>query len=178
MGAGCFNWMRGSRSHKPARAITICAAALTLCVGSVHAQDTQNQQPAGDGSTAASQQQRIACQSQPGERQHCAADTSAGVALVSSSGAAPCLLGKTWGYDNTGIWVSDGCGGEFVAGQSTEQAEKKKPLEHIPNIGFLLYDGEKGQIYFRLFSYTRYLNQRNIEASYTEAFGVEQAVQH
>ena len=52
-----------------------------------------------------------------------------------------------------------------------------KPPEHVPNAGFLLYDGEKGQIYFRLFSYVRYLNQRNIDATYTDAFGVERTVQ-
>ena len=133
-------------------------------------------QAASPGETQATGQSRISCASQPSERQHCTADTSAGVALVNASGAAPCLLGKTWGYDDTGIWVSDGCGGEFVAGQTTQQAEKKKPLEYVPNAGFLLYDGEKGQIYFRLFSYARYLNQLNIDPSYVDAFGVTQPV--
>jgi len=127
--------------------------------------------------SVAAQQDRVSCASAPGERQYCAADTSAGVALASSSGASPCLLGKTWGYDDSGIWVADGCSGEFVAGQTTAEADKKKPLEHIPNIGFLLYEGEKGQIYFRLFSYTRYVNQRNIDGSYTDAFGVPHALQ-
>src|SRR5689334_18921798 len=50
----------------------------------------------------------ISCRSELGERQYCSADTSSGVALVSSDGPAPCLLGKTWGYDDGGIWVSDG----------------------------------------------------------------------
>jgi len=60
----------------------------------------------------------VACSSQAGERQHCAADTSAGVALQNSTGTGACLLGKTWGYDDAGIWVSDGCSGEFVLGQT------------------------------------------------------------
>jgi Protein of unknown function (DUF3011) len=134
---------------------------------------------AGRAQTApAAPQGTVTCSSAAGERNHCAADTSAGVALVKSTGTAPCLLGKTWGYDDTGIWVSDGCSGEFVAGQAaTSQTEKKKPFEHIPNLGFLLYDGEKGQIYFRLFSYVRYLNQRGIDASYTDAFGNTKTVQ-
>ena len=42
-----------------------------------------------------------------------AADTSAGVVLVESTGPAACLLGKTWGYDDKGVWVADGCSGEF-----------------------------------------------------------------
>jgi hypothetical protein len=124
-------------------------------------------------------QANVQCASRPGERQVCRADVSAGVALVRSYGEAPCLLGKTWGYDDTGLWVSDGCSGEFVAGQlAAEQASKKaKPLEHVPNAGFLLYDGDQGQIYFRLFSYARYLNQRNIDETYTDAFGVQHTVQ-
>jgi hypothetical protein len=138
--------------------------------------------PAAASSAAPQQpatpQSRVTCTSKPGEREHCAADTTAGVALVQSTGTAPCLLGKTWGYDDTGVWVSDGCGGEFIAGQAVqEEAKKQKPLEHIPNVGFLLYSGEKGEIYFRLFSYVRYLNQRNIDPSYTDSFGVQRSVQ-
>src|SRR4029077_16171966 len=39
----------------------------------------------------------MTCSSALGERTQCAADTSAGVVLVRSTGAAPCLLGRTWG---------------------------------------------------------------------------------
>jgi Protein of unknown function (DUF3011) len=117
----------------------------------------------------------VACSSKPGERNHCAADTSKGVVLARSHGEAPCLLGKSWGYDTEGVWVSDGCSAEFlVRGDvpaSTEEQKKQKPLEHIPNVGFLLYDGEKGQIYMRLFSYVRYLNQKGLDPTYTDAFG-------
>ncbi len=58
-----------------------------------------------------------------------------------------------------------------------EEVTKRKPLEHVPNVGFLLYSGEKGEVYFRLFSYVRYLNQRNIDPTYTDSFGVERSVQ-
>jgi len=133
----------------------------------------------GGAQTAAAPPERsVTCSSSPGTREHCTADTSAGAALVRSIGTAPCLLGKTWGYDDTGIWVADGCSGEFMAGKPVEaETEKKKPFEHIPNIGFLLYDGEKGQIYFRLFSYVRYLNQLHIDERYTDAFGSTKTVQ-
>ncbi len=94
-----------------------------------------------------------------------------------SIGSAPCLLGRTWGYDEDGIWVSDGCSGDFIAGQRAGQPTKEKAPEYVPNAGFLLYDGDKGQIYFRLFSYVRYLNQRNLDASYTDLFGVPHPVQ-
>jgi hypothetical protein len=56
----------------------------------------------------------VNCTSTPGERQHCSANTSAGVLMKASTGSAACLLGKTWGYDDAGVWVLDGCGGEFL----------------------------------------------------------------
>jgi Protein of unknown function (DUF3011) len=163
----------------------VATILMVTLAGRSNAQTTSDpaspaESPAGastpDGQ-AATQAVTIPCTS-TGERVHCAADTSAGVALVRSTGSAPCLLGKTWGYDDTGVWVSDGCGGEFIAGQAAqEETTKTKPLEHIPNVGFRLYEGEKGEIYFRLFSYVRYLNQRNIDPSYTDSFGVQHSVQ-
>src|SRR4030095_2479599 len=44
--------------------------------------------------------QVISCVAKKGERQVCAADTAAGVALLRSTGESSCLLGKTWGYDD------------------------------------------------------------------------------
>jgi len=129
--------------------------------------------PAQAAALQAAAQNRVECNSEAGQRVVCKADTSAGVALLRSSGSAACLLGKTWGYDDAGIWVADGCSGVFFAGQlpQGQAPAKAKPLEHVPNVGFLLYDGDKGQIYFRLFTYARYLNQRNLDATYTDAFG-------
>jgi hypothetical protein len=61
---------------------------------------------------------------------------------------------KNLGYDQTSVWVSDGCSAEFGTGPPGEpETTKPKPLSHIPNVGFLLFDGDKGQVYFRLFSY-------------------------
>jgi hypothetical protein len=60
---------------------------------------------------------RLACVSEPGEQQHCAADTTAGVALVKETGTTPCILGNNWGYDAQGVWVSDGCSAEFTLGK-------------------------------------------------------------
>ena len=54
------------------------------------------------------------------------ADTSKGVVLLRSMGDAPCLLGRTWGYDQTSVWVSDGCSAEFATGPAGEQ-ERRSP---------------------------------------------------
>ena len=123
----------------------------------------------------------VSCSSKAGDRQHCPADTSKGIALARSSGDAPCLLGKTWGYDDTGVWVADGCSADFVVGQKLAEAAEKaatkeKPLQHIPNVGFLLVDGDKGQVYVRLFTYVRYLNQKGLDPSYEDSFGSVKSV--
>jgi Protein of unknown function (DUF3011) len=122
--------------------------------------------------------QTVSCASKPGERRQCSADTSAGVVLLRSTGEAPCLLGKTWGYDQKSVWVSDGCSADFGTSPATApDTEKPKPLSYIPNAGFLLVDHDKGQVYFRLFSYARYLNQRSLDESYVDAFGNTKTVQ-
>ena len=124
----------------------------------------------------------MTCASKPGERQHCPANTSKGVALVRSAGEAACLLGKSWGFDDQGVWVSDGCVGTFLVsaqepGAPEATPEKKKPLQYIPNAGFLLVEGDKGEMYIRLLSYARYLNQKGLDATYTDSFGNTKSVQ-
>lgn len=163
------------------RIVALCVAVLALIAASATAQDGTSAQTAtastAPGASAPAPAARISCASEPGSRTHCAADTSQGIALVTSSGNTSCLLGKTWGYDDTGIWVSDGCSGEFIEGHATEQPAKKKPMEHIPNQGFLLYSGDEGEIYLRLFTYARYTNQLNLKPTYVDAFGNTHTVQ-
>src|SRR5262245_14825239 len=139
-------------------------------------------QPQSRDVQAAKESVTITCRSGLGERNHCPADTSSGVALLRSSGQAPCLLGKTWGYDDQGVWVSDGCSGEFVVGEQLSKvaqkaATRQRSPQYVPNAGFLLYEGANGQIYMRLFSYARYLNQESLEPSYVDFFGNPHDVQ-
>ena len=103
---------------------SIIAALVTLTTISIAY--AQSPDPGTNGSSPSP----VACQSRPGERMQCAADTAAGVVLIRSVGAAPCLLGKTWGYDQISVWVADGCSGEFLVGQpAAAQETPKKPLE-------------------------------------------------
>ena len=60
----------------------------------------------------------LACGSDGAGRQHCDADTSAGVALAKTTGTASCVLGESWGTDATGVWTDGGCRGEFVLGDT------------------------------------------------------------
>jgi predicted porin len=58
----------------------------------------------------------LSCVSVDGGRHHCPGYTAAGVALSRSTGSATCLLGRNWGYDAKGVWVTEGCGAEFLLG--------------------------------------------------------------
>jgi len=69
--------------------------------------------------------QLLICESQPGGKEYCSADTSSGVALATQTSSESCLLGKTWGYDDMGIWVADGCGAQFVVGRTEDASDKQ-----------------------------------------------------
>lgn len=44
---------------------------------------------------------------------YCPADTSGGVQIEQQHSSAPCSWGDSWGYDNGGVWVDQGCRGTF-----------------------------------------------------------------
>jgi hypothetical protein len=59
----------------------------------------------------------ITCSSDNGGRQYCAADTRGGVRLVKQRSGSACTQGRTWGYDNRGVWVDRGCRADFQLGR-------------------------------------------------------------
>src|SRR4051812_1843319 len=138
----------------------------------------------------------VTCWSQKGERRTCPADTSAGVALQRSIGTDECLLGKTWGYDNNSVWVSDGCSGEFVSGQQTAApAASTTPVSTIPasntaqesprietwgsvepGKGFLVGRTEMGELSISVYALTRYLNQLPPHQTFKDHLGREQDI--
>ena len=61
----------------------------------------------------------VSCVSANGQRSECAADTSSGVLLLHQTSETNCLLGRNWGYDAHGVWVTEGCGGEFATGNTS-----------------------------------------------------------
>ena len=154
-------------------AVTVAAAILLIAVNRTAAQSAPQDPAQGQSQRQAA---LVTCRSTTNQRTGCPADTSAGVVLRRSFGSAACLLGRTWGYDDTQIWVSDGCSAEFVIGQPAPEGPEKPATKleapaYVPNAGFLLVDGDKGQMYVRLFSYARYLNQKGLDAQYTDSFG-------
>ena len=60
--------------------------------------------------------QTFLCQSNNERRETCRADTRYGVALLRQVSEAPCVRDRTWGVGPEGVWVKDGCRGEFALG--------------------------------------------------------------
>jgi hypothetical protein len=58
----------------------------------------------------------VTCESMNDERNHCAADTQFGVAVFRKLSERDCILGETWGFDQDGVWVDDGCHAQFALG--------------------------------------------------------------
>ena len=57
---------------------------------------------------------RLWCESRDFHRNYCpTGQTIASARLVEQQSRAACIQGRTWGYDRGGIWVTQGCSGEF-----------------------------------------------------------------
>ena len=55
----------------------------------------------------------IRCESIDGHLQRCQTDLPGGMELVRQLSDSPCVIGRTWGWDRSGLWVDQGCRGEF-----------------------------------------------------------------
>ena len=82
-----------------------------------------------------------------GARQHCAADTSAGVVLARTTATTPCVPGQSWGYDATGVWVDKGCRAEFALGNPEPGGPDNKDLNDYFGL-FEPYGRLRGQVSF------------------------------
>jgi hypothetical protein len=135
----------------------------------------------------------VTCASKEGEHKVCLADTSAGVALKQSTGASECVLGKTWGFDEAGVWVAEGCSGVFQLGEVAREAAAtapptaaapKKPTtqgveswgDFEPGNGFLVGRGGLGELAISGYVMARYLNQMPGEQTFTDHLGNERTV--
>jgi len=94
---------------------------------SVNAESGADPAPAVSASDSAQPTATVLCESTNNQRRRCNANTAAGVALMRSTRSGVCLLGKTWGYDDTGVWVSGNCGAEFALGQVGPASQAETP---------------------------------------------------
>ena len=61
--------------------------------------------------------------------------------------------------------------------QEEKPEENQKWGRYTPNLGFKVVDTQHGDLSVSLYTYTRYLNQRLLDATYTNAFGVTSNIQ-
>ena len=76
--------------------------------------------------------ERLVCKSSDYHRRYCPADIGYGAAvLVRQRSEAPCIHGRTWAYDDRGIWVSNGCEGEFEIGYQDARFEPSRGRDWV-----------------------------------------------
>jgi len=58
--------------------------------------------------------QSIYCESRDYRRAYCPTGPITSAQIISQTSNAACIQGRTWGYDGSGIWVNQGCAGDFA----------------------------------------------------------------
>ncbi len=58
----------------------------------------------------------VRCETAGARESFCEIDTRKGVRLKNDLSGGRCTLGRSWGYDERGIWVANGCAGDFEIG--------------------------------------------------------------
>lgn len=71
--------------------------------------------------------QLVVCRSAGYQQEFCPIDTRGGVRLHRQLSATSCVRGRTWGIDRSGIWVDDGCQGEFRVGGGWDDGYQPLP---------------------------------------------------
>ena len=56
----------------------------------------------------------LVCESNGSQRSYCRADARFGVQMTRQISRTNCVLNRTWGSDQNGVWVSNGCRAEFT----------------------------------------------------------------
>ena len=75
------------------------------------------QKAAAQSGTTSLNYPNITCASDEIRRHYCRIETEGRVRIVNQRSGSPCILGQTWGFDNSGIWVDRGCRADFVVGR-------------------------------------------------------------
>ena len=60
--------------------------------------------------------EKVTCESRHGRYNFCRIDTDGKVELVRQISSDSCREGRSWGYENRGVWVDRGCSAEFKVG--------------------------------------------------------------
>lgn len=89
--------------------LTVLAASLALVLGSL---------------PAAASQREVRCDSRGFGHNYCRVDTEGRVELIDRHGPFSCHEGRSWGYDDRGVWVDRGCSATFRVGRARSGSDK------------------------------------------------------
>lgn len=87
---------------------------LALPAGQAHAQYDNGYDYSGYGYN--SSDRTFECKSSGYQPTYCRVDTRSGITLIRRISDADCIQGRSWGFDDRGVWVSDGCQARFALG--------------------------------------------------------------
>ena len=87
----------------------------------------------------------IKCESRANRIERCAADTSKGVRLTRILSTSACVENLDWGYDDEGIWVAEGCRGEFRLGGAETAGNQAKSSTDLQAIRLICQSSEKSR---------------------------------
>ena len=96
----------GCRAEFAVRGLTQSARAEIRTTMPVATMTTDNDRTPGT----------LLCESENNGRKHCNVDTRYGITLVRQLSDNICARDHTWGVDKDGVWVDNGCRGEFTLG--------------------------------------------------------------
>lgn len=71
----------------------------------------------GYGASGYEMGQTFRCESHDGRENFCNVNTRGGIQLTRQLSKTPCINGRTFGVENGGVWVNNGCRAEFVVGR-------------------------------------------------------------
>ncbi len=88
------------------RTVTLLLAAATVLGITLAIPTPAHAQPGYGG--------RVTCSSNDGRRNWCDVGPTRDVQLVRQISGSACIQGQTWGVDNRGLWVDQGCRADFA----------------------------------------------------------------
>jgi hypothetical protein len=103
--------MHDRETHFGRRVVTIRSSLALAVLGFAAVLATPRTATAQSG-------REIVCESLNGKFDYCAANTRGSVRLVRQLSDTKCILDRTWGFDERGVWVDRGCRGRFAIGGS------------------------------------------------------------
>lgn len=87
----------------------------------------------------------LLCESQNNTRNHCRTDTRFGITLVRQVSQNACIRDRTWGVDKDGVWVTEGCRGEFTLGHEAPAGAMISSAPSMPTILCESIDGQRAR---------------------------------